>query len=442
VNTDAEGAQYTPTHLPDLPIYNLRQPVTQTIISLVPEGNMLFAASLPAGASLAIDADITLLPPAAEDAATQGRQLVDISRMISQEPLQEGTAYTTLSQITTADKESLRKAGNEYPAYIRERYLQVPDTLPERVRQLADEITASYNDAYDKATALEAHLRKIQYNDQIAPPPSGADGVDYFLFDIQAGYCDYYASAMAVMARSVDIPARLVSGYAQGEWAEEIQAYRVRELDAHTWVEVYFPRYGWIEFEPTASQRAIERPERHEESQAEQNPTSPSDQPTRTPPEDDPLLRAEQNPAPPTTSPIQRISPWIGAVLAGVILVVAVIAGSQARRRVLSRDPRLSAWLYDRLLRWAERVGIGLSPMRTPYEEASIIATVIPEGQPHILDITSAYVRDRYSTHALPSTEQARSLQSWEQLRSTFWKRWLRWHLGLPHKQRKGKREG
>jgi transglutaminase-like putative cysteine protease len=78
--------------------------------------------------------------------------------------------------------------------------------------------------------------------------------VDYVLFVTQQGFCDYYASALAVMARTLGIPSRIATGYAQGQFDADLNAYEVRQNNAHTWPEIYFPRYGWIQFEPTASQ--------------------------------------------------------------------------------------------------------------------------------------------------------------------------------------------
>ena len=100
---------------------------------------------------------------------------------------------------------------------------------------------------YDKADAIEKLLRTYKYNQGISAPPAGQDGVDYFLFDVKEGYCDYYASAMVVMLRSVGVPARFVVGYTPGqlkqqnEQTDEAPVYRVLERNAHAWPEVYFP---------------------------------------------------------------------------------------------------------------------------------------------------------------------------------------------------------
>ena len=110
-------------------------------------------------------------------------------------------------------------------------------------------------------------LRTYPYNQGIAAPPPGADAVDYFLNDVKEGYCDYYASAMVVMLRSVGIPARFAVGYTPGKEAPQqaqdedgLIQYRVQENNAHAWPEVFFPSYGWVQFEPTASEPLLVRP--------------------------------------------------------------------------------------------------------------------------------------------------------------------------------------
>jgi len=104
-------------------------------------------------------------------------------------------------------------------------------------------------------------LRKnIDYSESVPPIPADQELIDWFLFDIRQGFCNYYASAEIIMLRSLGIPARLSVGYAQGEPIEDMSdAYLVRQRDAHAWPEVYFPSIGWVEFEPTASQPDISR---------------------------------------------------------------------------------------------------------------------------------------------------------------------------------------
>jgi len=248
-----------PTRLPVVP-YQKRHLLTQTYQLLSPNGNLLFAAAQPAQVSLGTRA---LLTPLSSTPASPGQPVnsASISMLYSVESLYRGQEYQVNSYISYADVQSLRQAGTDYPAWVRARYLELPDSLPERVRQEARQVVRGLDTPYDKAKALETFLRGFRYNEAIPAPPAGQDGVDYFLFDVREGYCDYYASALAVMLRSVGVPARIASGYAQGEKSASDNTFIVRERDAHSWVEVYFPGYGWVEFEPTAAQPPINRPE-------------------------------------------------------------------------------------------------------------------------------------------------------------------------------------
>ncbi len=144
---------------------------------------------------------------------------------------------------------------------------------------MAKQATAGALTPFDQAVALEQFLRTFPYNDQIPAPPAGVNAVNYFLFDVKQGYCDYYASSFAMMARSLGIPARVSAGYAQGEYTTEIDAYRVREYNGHSWPEVFFPGYGWVEFEPTASEIEIVREHRQEDTAL----AGPTPEPTSDP---------------------------------------------------------------------------------------------------------------------------------------------------------------
>ena len=168
--------------------------------------------------------------------------------------------YWVNSGLPLAGPEQLRSAGNDYPDWIRETYLKLPEGLPQRVRNLALDLTATQPTAYERALAIERYLRTIPYSLDIPIPPGERDLVDYFIFDLNKGFCDYYASAMVVLARAAGLPSRLVVGYASGTYQPETGSFVVTEADAHSWPEVYFPGYGWVEFEPTGNRPEITRP--------------------------------------------------------------------------------------------------------------------------------------------------------------------------------------
>jgi len=157
-------------------------------------------------------------------------------------------------------KIELRSAGQEYPDWIRNRYIWLPESVPERVLALARDLTATEPTPYDRAVALETYLRKFPYTLELPQPPLDRDITDYFLFVAQKGYCDYYATAMVVLARAAGLPARMVTGYIGGYYIESQDAYLITADLAHAWAEIYFPEFGWIVFEPTGGRPALDRP--------------------------------------------------------------------------------------------------------------------------------------------------------------------------------------
>src|SRR5262245_24274947 len=125
--------------------------------------------------------------------------------------------------------------------------------MPRRVVDLAREATANATSAFDRAVNIEQYLRStFTYSTHVAGVPTDRDWVDYFLFDSKQGYCDYFATAMVVLLRVEGVPARVASGFAPGDFDPSTGIATVRENHAHSWVEAYFPRYGWIVFEPSA----------------------------------------------------------------------------------------------------------------------------------------------------------------------------------------------
>jgi len=133
-----------------------------------------------------------------------------------------------------------------------EQYTQLPPGLPDRVVELAHRITDGAPTTYDKALAVERWLHQnTRYNQNISPDPPGVDPVDYFLFHRRQGFCEQIASAMAILLRSVGVPARFAVGFDSGRRNVLTGYYEVRESDAHAWVEVDFPEVGWVEFDPT-----------------------------------------------------------------------------------------------------------------------------------------------------------------------------------------------
>lgn len=168
------------------------------------------------------------------------------------EPLQPGMIYSVLSLRQDYSPEQLRAAGTDYPTDITSVYLQLPESVTDRTRELAHSITGDETTAYDKTTALRDYLRDTYPYDFFPPAQApNTDAVDQFLFVDRRGVCEQYVSALVVMLRELGIPARLVAGYGSGDYNAITGYYEVRANDAHAWAEVYFPDYGWIPFDPT-----------------------------------------------------------------------------------------------------------------------------------------------------------------------------------------------
>ena len=161
--------------------------------------------------------------------------------------------YTGLSRLPKLDAAQLRLAGEAYPPAIRAEYLQLPPELDARIPNLARQVTARANNPYDKARSVEDFLRsRFGYTLNLAGKP-GNDPLANFLFVTRAGHCEYFASAMTILLRTLDIPTREVNGFLPGEYNDLAGDYIVRASDAHSWVEVYFPGSGWVTFDPTPS---------------------------------------------------------------------------------------------------------------------------------------------------------------------------------------------
>uniref|UniRef100_UPI0028A9B727 transglutaminase family protein n=1 Tax=Paenibacillus sp. TaxID=58172 RepID=UPI0028A9B727 len=164
------------------------------------------------------------------------------------------TEYTVESLLPESDPVLLRGLSSDDPQEIKGKYLQLPDLLPVRVRNLAEKFTASSGNRYDSVTAIKDYLQnEFSYTLNTTVPPSGSDFVDHFLFEEKQGYCVHFATAMAILLRSAGIPARYVQGYGPGTLLDDTMPakYSVTQGDAHAWVEVYFAGAGWVPFDPT-----------------------------------------------------------------------------------------------------------------------------------------------------------------------------------------------
>ena len=396
--------------------------------------------------------------------------------------MQKGETYTATSMLSVATADELRAAGTDYPDWVSgaNLYIGQPNA---RIFYLAQQIVADAGavTAYDKAKAIETWLRKnITYKESVSAPPPNVDAVEWLLFDAKEGYCTYYATAMAVMLRHLGIPARLGAGFAQGQYDAEIQRFVVRELHAHTWVEVYFPNYGWIEFEPTSREAPYNR-EGDDEAQPEDAPadTQPSPIPTSSPlPSPTPLpteegaeqiaLAPTATPTPtPSPQPIPSPSPYIvptieppiipdepppplaflqPLVLVAIVLLLALL--------ILAIILLLLFWwwewrgmgelspisrAYARLERYIQILGIDIGSDKTTMEKRRELQQMIPAAREPIRTISDLYTRERYgdASHASEDSKRSdvRAERAWTRARRNIIRRWLRRRLPFRNRE-------
>ncbi|MCY3864047.1 MAG: transglutaminaseTgpA domain-containing protein [Chloroflexi bacterium] len=395
--------------------------------------------------------------------------------------LRRGDTYTVDSLVSAATADELRRTSADYPDWVSGPNLYVGVRNP-RVLNLALQIVneAAASHPYDRAKAIERWLRdNIAYNESISAPPPAVDTVEWVLFDAREGYCTYYATAMIVMLRHLGIPARLAAGFSQGNYDSELEQYVVREREAHTWVEVYFPGYGWIEFEPTSAQAPIQREgdELAGESEDPLRPdatASPSPSPTPTAtatPSPDVTLTAQasleaqeqtfEQPSPTPTAapsptptpvilptvqpPISQDDPPPLSLLQPIILFALVV---MLFTLILVIIALLLFWwwewrgfgglspvsrAYARLERYIGLLGINIGRTHTTLEKRRELQQRLPAAREPIRTISDLYTRERYGAANQDRNENKTVAETaekaWYRTRGNILRRWLRRRL-------------
>jgi len=407
----------------------MRRVITETVRVRLPTDNLVIAASQPLQVNQPINAKFMV------GRTEQNQSFLDLQSMRLQNPLQLGDEYIVLSSLSAADEPTLRKAATPIPSYIRRTYLDVPASVPERVRALTLQITASAQNDYDKARAIELYLRKhIAYNDAVEPIPPDVDGVDYVLFERREGYCNYYASAMALMARIVGIPARVASGYAVGEPSDD-GLYHINESNAHSWPELYFGELGWIEFEPTSG-REIQRPPPKSKDDPNQDPFALNKD------EMDPGGSGDQRLGDLENQRNQRASLFslplppgmnLGLSVAFVLVGLAV-AGTmtviQLRWQRHLRPLKPAAQAVEEMYRLTRFIGFNERADATPDERAHALAARMPASADAIASINALYVRERYGAHAVSEAEGVEARATGIAVQKRMWRTAYEHYIG------------
>jgi transglutaminase-like putative cysteine protease len=346
--------------------------------------------------------------------------------------IQPGQAYQVTALISAVTEAQLVSSGTAYPAEITATYLSTPGLTTE-VAALANQLAdAAPNDPYHRAKAIADYLRtdpSFHYSTSVEPPDPDRDLVDQFLFgqNRRVGYCEYFASAMVLMARSIGIPARMAVGYAPGE-AVEKGVYQYRAANAHAWAELYFPGYGWQTFEATKSIDAVVRPR---------------GEGTNPPPVTTPVGGVDGGQIDEGTGDVNSFSsyqpisggrivdqqgnavPTDESARGGNLLVIGVIGlaalafiWTRMRRRRQSMrflTPGDRQWMR---LAWAgDRAGVSQSPSETFYEYAGWLEDQLPTRRGEIRTIADGKVWQAYSGRSMNPTMIERVEAAWQRLR-------------------------
>lgn len=381
---------------------------------LLPEARTLLDAQIRIVASrsavaFAPEAPVRVSIPTSLDArSSESAGAPDVATLRPDAPLLRGQTYTVTSAASLASVQELRAAGQQYPAWIRDRYLQLPGRrLPARVAEKTREITGEAISPYDRAVAIEAYLRTtFGYSTHVVPPPPGRDWVDYMLFDLKEAYCDYFAAAMVVMLRTQGVPARVASGFAPGDYDPQTDRWIVRENHAHSWVEVYFPLYGWVTFEPSSIRgvpQRVEAPVALPTPSAADSRAQPAVPPSASQDSQGRLPQPPDGASPDGSRP--GTATWIVALGVPVLVLfllaalVALLVRLAWQRGVAHLDaPRRPYAQLLRLVHWS--TGRPPAAAQTPAEFARDLGSAIPEAAEPIGRLADAYARATYGPSA------------------------------------------
>lgn len=378
---------------------------------------------LTPGSPIAANIDTTIETPRGYDG--------DIEEMRSRRGLNKGDTYNTIGTRSRATLIQLLDAGSDYPDWVTERYLQLPDSLPDRVAEEAARVIREANATtpYEAAKALEAYLRTFPYDLSVQSPPPGRDAVDFLLFELKRGYFDYQSTALVVMLRSQGIPARLAVGYVLDPGTGNETTYTVRKDSAYSWVEVFFPRLGWLDFNPTA-----DRPEGGVGGLGSLD-AIPQDEPFISPdlgdffgeeiiPEDIPGPVSDAlTETPVVNEPFNWMIVW---VLAGVLALIAVsglgarlawnwgMGGLDGRARMWAKTQRLAGW-----------VGLGSRQAETPREWSRRMGRAI-EREAAAVALSDAFEEARYGRPDLQRIDDDDATRSYQSLRGALFAKLMR----------------
>jgi hypothetical protein len=366
--------------------------------------------------------------------------LMNVDRLSSTSPRTSRGSYDVSVEFSLATDVNLQQAGTSYPDWV-SAYMGIPNgyrppPVLDRIHALALSVVqqAGAQNPYDMAAAIEAYLRGPLFTYTLDPQrsPAGADPIDWFLFHSHEGYCEFFATAMGDMLRTLGIPVRLASGFGPGTYDTTVNSFVVRSDDAHTWVEVYFPTYGWIEFEPTHDNVYFSIPRGASGSsnicQRDLLCNDPSGAGTGGGVVAPPTGRLGGNAAGPTDNApgggfslripdTNTLTKIIGIVL-GLLLLLLAAAARYLR-------PRTVTGVWRRTLVLARLAGADQRSGETPFELGRRLAGSFPEAAEPMRSLASGFVIAAYAPPDVARSARAAVLEAWSALRPLLLRRVL-----------------
>jgi transglutaminase-like putative cysteine protease len=378
-----------------------------------------------------------------ESVATQvlvspGLEMTTIDRLSSVQPATSQGNYAVTVEYSIATEAELQGAGTAYSNWLAP-YMSLPATgyrrpdVMQAIHELALSIVtkAGATNPYDEATAIQNYLRDnyaYDLNAQNAGP--GPDRLFNFLFTTKTGYCEYFATAMGDMLRSLGIPTRLVNGFGPGQIDPQTHLATVHGEDAHTWVESYFPKYGWIPFEPTPDANNGYVPiQRGTQGQAQClkdtscDPGSGATTPIgATLPSPTPRGLRDPNVAPPAQSSFGFGLPDAGTTteIVGVLLAIVLLVFAAAARYL---RPRSVMGVWKRMLALSGLAGLKLRPGETPLELGRRMQKSFPEASEPAGALAGAFAVAAYAPPDVAGSSRSSIMEAWTELRPLLLRR-------------------
>ena len=351
--------------------------------------------------------------PTAFDVATSIYGSGVTSAWTQQSPLAIGEHYQVVSTQPVAAPSDLEAVpypqdGADFwqqdPNYqeLRAFYLQTPPDPGSSILRTSRQWTQGTTNPYDALRQLESHLSDqtiFTYSVDNPPVPTNVNAVDWLL-QTRKGYCTYYATAMVMMARLLGIPTRMVNGFSQGHLDLRRKVWEVDGSDAHSWVQAYFPGYGWVNFDPTPGYTTNAAP-----TQQSTPPPVPTTKPTR--PATTPVTRKGGGSGLLPTTPANTSGTLngagqtllVGLTIGSLLLSLLVLLLALVTRwwRNLYPESTVIAGMYWRFCHVAQWVGCGPKESQTPYEYSFLLSQRLPRHATPLRRLTELFVREKYA---------------------------------------------